>query len=215
MPARPLFILLLALFASCPAFAGAPDDGKNPLPPAIIQDPFSKGMEDLEFLGGYFHSPITTGGGHRPEFDYSGLDVRFGLILTPTLFDKSRILRGDVQLLIDAFGQGVTEGAGNYLTGGSILFRYNFFHPGSRFIPYVQLGGGGLHSDAAEDRTQRLIGGNFEFLLQADIGARVLLTDRLSLLLEGGFQHISNANTASRNVGVNALGGRVGLGVNY
>lgn len=95
--------------------------------------------------------------------------------------------------------------------GGSFLIRYNFLSS-CKFIPYFQIGGGGLHSDAVEDHTQRLIGGDFEFVLSADIGARYLLNDHWSLLLEGGFQHISNADTASRNVGVNAIGGRLGFG---
>jgi hypothetical protein len=59
------------------------------------------------------------------------------------------------------------------------------------------------------------VGGNFEFDLEAELGARLLLNDRWSLIVEGAFQHISNADTAARNVGVNALGARVGLGWIY
>jgi lipid A 3-O-deacylase len=209
-----LFALFILLSATAPLFAGS-DDGKTQVPATVLQDPLSKGETEFDILGGYFHSPITTGGTHRPEFDYAGGDLRYGYIFTPALCNECPLLRGDWEVLLDGFAQGVTDGPGNYLTGGSLLFRYNFFHPGSRFIPYFQLGGGGLHSDAAEDPTQRLIGGAFEFVLQADIGARYLLNDRWSILAEGGFQHISNADTASRNVGVNALGGRLGLGFAY
>jgi hypothetical protein len=212
MRIRHLFLLLLAV-TGCSAFAGT--DAKTVTPPVQIQDPFSKGMTEIETVAGYFHSPFNVGGGHRPEFDYAGADFRYGVILSPTLFDSSHFLRGDFEFLADGFGDGVAKGYGNYLAGGSVLFRYNFFHPGSRFIPYFQLGGGGLHSDAAESPDQRLIGGNFEFILQADFGARFLLNNRWSLLLEGGYQHISNADTAARNVGVNALGGRLGLGWLY
>jgi len=214
MLSRRIVAILLLAAAATPAFADA-GDVKFVNAPVVVQDPFQKGTAEVEVLGGYFHSPITTGGGHRPEFDYAGVDIRYGIVVSPILFDESPLLRGDTEVLIDGFTDGVTKGAGNYLAGGSLLFRYNFLHPGSRFIPYFELGGGGLHSDAAEDYTQRLIGGNFEFILQADFGARFLLTDRWSLLVEGGFQHISNADTAARNVGVNALGGRVGLGWTY
>jgi opacity protein-like surface antigen len=205
------FVLLFSGAAS--AFAGS--DGKTLTTPIILEDPLAKGDTELEVLSGYFHSPITTGGGHRPEFDYAGADLRYGMVLSPILFDKCPLMRGDFEFLLDGFGEGVTEGPGTYLTGGSLLFRYNFFHPGSRFIPYFEAGGGGLHSDAAEDHSQRLIGSSFEFGLQADIGARFLLNDHWSILAEGGFQHISNADTAARNVGVNALGGRLGLGFIY
>jgi hypothetical protein len=205
---------LLLLAAAVSAFAGT-DEGKSMAPAEVIQDPLSKGVTEIEFLGGYFHSPYNIGGGHRPEFDYAGADLRYGLVISPILFDHSPLLRGNLEFLVDGFGDGVTKGFGNYLTGGSLLFRYNFFHLGNRFIPYIQLGGGGLHTDAAEVPSQRVIGANFEFLLQGDLGARILLTDRWSLLIEAGVQHISNADTASRNVGVNSLGGRIGLGYIY
>jgi hypothetical protein len=206
------FLILVAVAAS--AFGGT-DEAKIVNTPVVLQDPLAKGDTEIELLSGYFHSPITTGGAHRPEFDYAGGDLRYGMVLSPILFDQCSLLRGDFEFLIDGFTDGVTEGPGNYLTGGSLLFRYNYFHPGSRFVPYLQLGGGGLHSDAAEDRSQRIIGSDFEFILQADIGARFLLNDHWSLLVEGGFQHISNADTAARNVGVNALGGRIGMGYIY
>jgi hypothetical protein len=214
MSFRRFLISLLLLSTAASAFAGS-DEAKSAAPQEVIQDPLSKGVTELEFLGGYFHSPYNIGGGHRPEFDYAGADLRFGIVLSPVLFDHTSLLRGDLEFLIDGFGDGVTKGFGNYLTGGSVLFRYNFFHPGSRFIPFIQLGGGGLHSDAAQVPGQREIGADFEFLLQGDLGARFLLTDRWSLLIEAGVQHISNADTAARNVGVNALGGRVGLGWIY
>jgi hypothetical protein len=202
------FVFLVS--AISPAFADG-GDTKFVNAPVVVQDPLSKGTTEVEILGSYFHSPF---GAHRPEFDYAGGDIRLGIVLTPILLDHTP-LRGNFEFLVDGFTDGVTKGYGNYLAGGSILFRYNVFKPGSRVIPYFQLGGGGLHSDAAEDPSQRLIGGNFEFILQAEFGARILLSDRWSLLIEGGYQHISNADTASRNVGVNALGGQIGLGWIY
>jgi hypothetical protein len=37
------------------------------------------------------------------------------------------------------------------------------------------------------------------------------MSDAWSLDIEGGIQHISNADMATRNAGVNCLGGSVGL----
>ena len=214
MPFRHLLACFLVISIAASAFAGS-DAGKSTVVPVVIQDPLSKGVTEIELLGGYFHSPVTTGGGHRPQFDYSGGDLRLGIILSPFLFDHSSLFRGNIELLGDALIYDAVKGPGNYLAGGSILGRYNFIQPGSRIIPYLQLGAGGLHSDAAEVPSQRLIGSNFEFVLEADLGARILLNDRWSLLVAGGFQHISNADTAARNVGVNALGGRIGVGWIY
>jgi hypothetical protein len=205
------FLAFVFLFSATTSVFAGTGDVKFVNTPVVIQDPLSKGTTEVELLGSYFNSPI---GAHRPQFNYAGGDLRLGIVLGPILMDHTP-LRGNFEFLVDGFTDGVTKGAGNYLAGGSVLFRYNFFNAGARVIPYFQLGGGGLHSDAAEDPSQRLIGGNFEFILQADLGARVLITDRWSLLIEGGFQHISNADTAARNVGVNAFGGRIGLGWIY
>jgi hypothetical protein len=206
---------LLALFSflSLAAVCHAGTESKEIAPSCPIQEPLAKGTMEVELLGGYFHSPINTGF-HRPEFDYAGADARFGMVATSTLFSGCPVLRGNLELLVDALGNGVTEGPGTYLAGGSLLIRYNFLSS-CHIIPYFEVGGGGLHSDAVEDESQRLIGGNFEFILSADLGVRFLLNNHWSLLLEGGFQHISNADTASRNVGVNAAGGRLGFGYIY
>jgi hypothetical protein len=211
MLARRLIPFLVIFSVAVSAFAGT-EEGKTVSEPVATFDPFAKGATEFELLGGYWHSPITTGGAKRPQFDYAGGDLRLGIILGPILFDRSKIVRGNIEFLGDFFTDGVTYGPGNYLVGGSIAFRYNFIQPGSRIIPYLQLGGGGLHTDATEDPDQRIIGSDFEFLLESDLGARVLLNDRWSLILEGSYQHISNADTGSRNVGVNAIGGRLGLG---
>ena len=40
---------------------------------------------------------------------------------------------------------------------------------------------------------------------------KYFVSRNLSLDLEAGFQHISNANSADRNFGVNALGAQVGF----
>ena len=210
MPMRRILALLFLLSAAAPVFAGD-NDLKFVNAPVVVQDPLSKGTTEVEVLGSYFLSPLAA---HRPVFNYAGGDFRLGIVLTPILMDHTP-LRGDFEFLVDGFTDGVTRGFGNYLTGGSLLFRYNVFKPGSRIIPYFQIGGGGLHSDAAEDPDQKSIGGNFEFLLQAEFGARILINDRWSVLIEGGYQHTSNADTASRNVGVNAFGGSVGLGWIY
>jgi hypothetical protein len=214
MLVRRLIPLLVFISVAASALAGV-DDGKTAVPPTIIQDPLAKGVTEVELLGSYFHSPITTGGGRRPEFDYSGADIRLGVVLGPILFNNSRLLRGNYEFLGDFLADGVVDGSGNYLVGGSIFLRYNFIQPGSRIIPYFQIGGGGLHSDAAEDPDQRIIGSDFEFLLEGDLGACIELNDRWSLLIEGSYEHISNADTAARNVGVNALGGRIGFGWIY
>jgi len=54
---------------------------------------------------------------------------------------------------------------------------------------------------------QREIGEGFEFLLQGGVGVKYLINDQWSVALEGGWRHISNADLAPRNQGLNSLGG--------
>src|SRR5262249_13745698 len=105
----------------------------------------------------------------------------------------------------------VTGQFGHYFTGPSALIRYNYRQPGWRLVPYIQGGAGIVLNDAYRTQEQRLIGRWQEFLLQAEVGVRFQVTEHLSLDLEGGFQHISNARLAPRNGGINNLGVTVGF----
>jgi len=93
----------------------------------------------------------------------------------------------------------------------SFFLRKNFVTPDSKFVPYCQLGVGCILNDAHQDKTQDAVGEMFEFYLHAEVGLKCFLTKDLSLDIEMGMQHISNANLASRNLGVNAFGGSVGF----
>ena len=68
-----------------------------------------------------------------------------------------------------------------------------------------------MFNDAYRETRQRLIGEQVEFLLRVEFGVRFLVTDNLSLDVEGGLQHVSNASLASRNGGINDLGISVGF----
>jgi len=92
-----------------------------------------------------------------------------------------------------------------------VVLRYNFVQPDSKWVPYVQIGGGAVYNDIYKDRSQRLTGQAWEIQASAAIGVRYLLNDRWSVNLEGGYRHISNAGMDDRNVGLNSLGGGIGL----
>lgn len=147
----------------------------------------------------------------RPELDYAIGDIRYGWMVNDVSY--SGFLRGNFELLLDAFGSGVITGPGNYMTGGRVLVRYNFVQPGWKLVPYVQIGGGGLYNDIYHQPAQQRIGQGFEFNLHAAAGVRLMITESWGLSLEGGYDHISNAGMATRNAGENAIGGT--LGVNW
>ena len=175
--------------------------------PVAEVSPFSKGMREFDFTAGYMVSPVT--GSNRETLNYARQDLRLGWMLTSP--KGQSWYRGNVELLLNAFGAEITNGPGSYMAGGRLLFRYNFVQPGARWVPFIQIGAGGLGNDVHRDNSQRLIGSGFEFTLVGDIGLRYFINPRWAVVATANFEHISNANSADRNVGVNAAGGMIGL----
>ena len=82
-------------------------------------------------------------------------------------------------------------------------------------MPYISGGGGGVYCDAYHEHPQRALGSPFEFDLEANVGLRYRLTEHVSLDAEVDYRHISNADTADRNLGVNSIGGVVGMSYTF
>ena len=187
------------------AAAGFSLSDKNPAAPAC--DPFSKGNFELEFLGGGNSSTLFPDARH-PRITFVGGELRFGRIVSNVM--GRGFYRGNFEILLGAFAAGVTDGPGSWLVGGNVLCRYNFVQPKARVVPYLQVTGGGLANDIYRDHAQRLIGGGFEFILGAGAGVRFPIGRHFGLLLEGGWQHMSNAGIYSRNRGLNTFGAHAG-----
>ena len=157
-------------------------------------------------VGAYFSSGL---GPSIPKFNYVPVTFRMGWILNgPGDF---RVGGGSWEALADVTAASIATRYGTYLAGSSVYLRYNFAELGTALVPYQQVGAGFLFNDAYHDLTQRAIGQDFEFHLHYEIGLRYFVTPNLSLDLEGGIQHISNANMADRNYGVNSFGAQVGF----
>ena len=191
--------------------------------PANTGDFFNKGELFSEFLAGaYFASGLGTSSGiffrgpggavrfrETDRFEYAPISVRLGYVLHDCWLDGTW-LRGNNSLLVDWMAAPVTGGSGNFITGPSLLLRYQLQQPNSRLVPYLQAGAGILLNDAYHDKTQGLIGGPIEFLLRYEGGVHIFVTRTWSIDLEGGFHHISNADIYSRNIGVNDCGFMIG-----
>ena len=73
-------------------------------------------------------------------------------------------------------------------------------------------GAGIVYNDIYKDRSQSIIGQSIEFTPQASLGLHYLINHNWSVELEAMYHHISNAGLENgRNVGVNALGGLLGV----
>ena len=121
-------------------------------------------------------------------------------------------LRGNWEALGNLFGMGVTTGPSGFLAGGRLLLRYNFVQPQARWVPFLQIGAGALGDNVYQHKDQRVVGSGVEFTLITEAGVRYFITPKWAVVLTADSEHISNADTASRNVGVNAVGGMLGVG---
>lgn len=167
--------------------------------------PYQQGVWEFQGgIGAYF-----SGGSNRPTVNYLSETIRLGRMCSPV--NGRGLLRGNWEGLLEVFGDEVIAGPGTGFLGASLRGRYNFVQEQARLVPYLQIGAGGLADDVYRDRCQRVIGSGFEFILQAGGGVRWSLGAHNSIFAEFEFQHISNADTASRNVGLNGFGGSLGF----
>jgi hypothetical protein len=160
----------------------------------------------FEILGGtYFRSSHI--GPEVPRFDYVPIVFRCGC----RPFEDRGFIGERFTLLGELMAAPITGTFGNFLVGPSIVARFDLRDPNCRVVPYFQAGTGFVLTDASHDHTQGAIGEVFEFLQQVEAGVRFRLCSRVDLLCEGGLQHISNAGLARHNLGVNCLGGSMGI----
>jgi opacity protein-like surface antigen len=171
---------------------------------------YAKGTREIEVLGGAFSS-FDYATRKRPQVDFALASVREGWMLNNV---RSGFFFGNEEFLIDAFAGPILNGPGNVMGGVTLILRHNFVTgTGGFLVPYYQMGAGGLCSDAANaDKVQFGIGSTFEFNLQAAVGARWRVNPSWSINTEVGYRHISNGGLDSRNGGVDAIGGFIGLG---
>jgi hypothetical protein len=164
-------------------------------------------MLSFELMTGYF--PRTLGP-RGPNIDYIPQAFRVGLMCNDPHPDWW-VCKGVYEILLEQNASSIVRGSGNYFTGPCALLRYNCVWSDCAIIPYWQAGAGFVLNDAWHDRTQREIGELFEFLLRVEGGVKIMITDNISLNIEGGYQHISNADLASRNFGLNCFGASIGF----
>lgn len=170
--------------------------------------PFQKGVKDVELLDGFFFS-FELNANRRPAYNYELTVLRLGWMFSNV--HGTGFNRGNWEFLLDGFGGPFTQGQGTGLVGGGFLFRYNFVQPNTRWFPYVQFGGGGLYNDAFHHREQIVIGSGPEFNLETSAGVLYRIAKNWGANFEFGFRHISDAETSSRNSGVDSFGGLVGI----
>ena len=173
-----------------------------------LENHFTPGFHEFNLSFGPMFSPIGNDDG-RPVVNWVEGDVQLGCMLTSIHGDNffGGILRGNLELVGEAWGAGIYEETGSYIAGGTIWGRYNFVPKRWPLVPYFQIGVGGEMMDI----NHQYDGHEFNFNVCGAGGARYFLTPNLALNAELRYRHLSNADTADHNIGVNALGPIVGI----
>ena len=178
---------------------------------------FERHRFELSLMTGALFSPADLGENlfprNKTNFDYTQTELRAGLMLHSPW--EAGLLRGNFELLVGLGGGAVIHGPGTGVANADLFVRYNFVQARALVVPYWQLGVGLFVSDVARDQSQRIIGRTVEFVVQSGFGLRFLVDPAWSIDLEGVYEHVSNADTSSRNVGVNAFGALLGATYSY
>ena len=205
----PLLFAAASLLIFAADITAGPSD-QAPVAPSPDLDPvFHRGVFELEVLDGVEYSVQRTTF-LRPNIDYELSVIRAGYMLDSPHRGGS-FLRGNDEVLLEAVGGPIFQGPGSALGGLSVVYRRNFLAPGARLVPYINMGVGGVYSDAYHDQVQRALGSKLEFDLQGALGLRFRVSERISLDGEASYRHLSNADLSSRNYGTNAIGGLLGV----
>jgi lipid A 3-O-deacylase len=167
-------------------------------------DLFAAGQYEATLTSGVLFSPFIATY-HRPTINYSVTSIQLGYMLSN--LRGNHLLRGNLEVIGELFGDAIFTGAGNYISGVTVWGRYNFVQPGWRVVPFFQVGLG----LTATDLDRRIVGQVFNFNIEVGVGARYLLSSRWGIDLEYRYQHISNADTGPHNLGINAHGPILGL----
>jgi hypothetical protein len=188
--------------AACQDCNGCNPCCRSPWPPPGI---FEKHTWELEYGTSWWYS-IT----HRPGAPTSMVPeiVRLGMMWNDSNACKDR-WRGSFEGILELDCLPVVEGPGSIIVGGSLLLRYNWGWRTKRFIPYTQLGGGGMYTDAWMFPGSPT-GSGFNFILQLGAGGHYFLNNSWALTTEVTYFHMSNAGIAG-DLGYNIVGGLFGI----
>ena len=175
--------------------------------PTQSEDFVTGGQGDFLVTEGFYSSTLVPTP-RKPIYSFAQTDVQLGYNL-PVI--GASFYRGNIEGLMDLFLWESTREHSGILGGGALGLHYNFVQPGWRFVPYLGASLGLSGNDLYVQQSQKIIGGPFEFVLQANIGARYFVDRHWGFVIEGGYEHVSNDNLYPRNVGLNQTGGRFGI----
>jgi len=163
------------------------------------------GMKELTLAGGYTVShDIPSGAG--PTVRSTLFMPHFGYVITDPIGPGP--LKGNLEVLGEPFLQYFHDPKERFGAGLSALARW-IFATGTAFLPYVEGGVGVIGGDLDLRQTNC----DVNFVLEGGVGGLVFLGERWALTGGYRFQHVSNADICSQNLGINSS--LFTLGVSY
>ena len=208
-PGLRLACLLVAVLAGALISTAVTAETNDVPEPQPASSPADHRGASLQAIGGPLFSPFLPES-NKQSLHSLPLMARLGWSFGP-MPERSLLGGGRFEVLLEAAYSPILRGPGRFIAGSSALVRYNTRPLPGGIVPYLQAGVGLAHADIARDDSQRLTGQRFNFTLQLGAGLRLPITARWSLDTELHYFHLSNAGLDERNLGVDALGGLIGL----
>ena len=191
--------VILALGISANGAVAHDEGGAAKSDDFTLDQVFSPGLHEFSAGTGIMWSPIGSTIA-RPTVNYVVGYMQVGYMLNELWM--SGFWRNNYEIVLEGFGAGIYQNTGTYIAGTTLWLRHNLVPEGWRVTPFAEIGLGFVSMDI----DHRYDGHNFNFNLDAAGGFRYFIKPKLSLNAEFKYQHISNANTGSHNVGINAIG---------
>jgi lipid A 3-O-deacylase len=143
--------------------------------------------------------------GSRENHDLALTSLSYGYMLG-SVKGEDHWYRGNWELRGELFSGAQFSPTEDWLVGLAPHLRYNFAI-GTRWIPYLDVGGGLSATSIGPPDLSHY----FEFNLQAASGIRWFIRDNLALNIEARYLHMSSAGINRPNLGLNNVNGMLGV----
>jgi opacity protein-like surface antigen len=170
----------------------------------VAQERLRAGIWDVTLAGGYSVSH-QVGPAHGLEsVEMLQFLPHLGYVVTDE--HGSGWLRGNFELLAEPAVLRMDASHSTTVAGLSAPVRW-IFATGPRVRPYLEAGLGVLSGEVDLSRSNC----DVNFLVQAGVGAMLFVSDRAALTAAYRYQHISNGDRCSTNIGINSSAVVVGI----
>lgn len=157
-------------------------------------------------FGVWFGGGLSVPGGTK-DTQMVNASLRLGKVLTGN--HGGSLLRGNFEWSADLIPlYYLVQPGKNAYAGGfnPVNLKWNFTS-GSKFVPYLELGGGVLFSNTDVPAFTNTT----NFLTHGGVGLHIFTDEKRAVTLTTRFEHISNAGLASPNPGINTVQFTIGM----